>query len=118
MGKRASGLLRQPENAALNLFQKKLLHPTSGKEEIGVHSTIPLDIGDFLPLPEKDMTCRGVRLTRSTLIRAEKKGQIKTRLFRQPGSTKGRRYILRESLHAYIDRCMVDVPISSDEVAA
>lgn len=63
---------------------------------------------DFIPLPIKSLSYRGLELTRSNLIRAIRRGDIKSRLFRQPGSLKGRRYILPESLDTYIDNCMVD----------
>lgn len=75
------------------------------------------DAPELVALPVKEIICRGVRLSRSTLIRAEQKGLIQTRLFTQPGSAKGRRYIVLTSLHAYIDSCMVDVPISSKGAA-
>lgn len=74
-------------------------------------NTVQYAACDFIPLPAKSLHHRGAEISRATLIRAAKRGLIKTRLFRQPGSTQGRRYILRESLDAYIEACMMDIPI-------
>ena len=72
---------------------------------------------DFIPLPKKNLLHRGVSLSRATIIRSIKSGRIKSRLFRQPGSTMGRRYILRESLDQYLAACMADVPLNGNEPA-
>jgi hypothetical protein len=78
---------------------------------------IQIDQADFVALPSKVLPYRGVDLTRSTLIRGMHAGLIKSRLFRQPGSVKGRRYILRESLDQYLAACMADVPLNGVEPA-
>ena len=77
---------------------------------------VTVEPSDFIPMPAKSISHRGVILTRSTLIRGIGAGHIKSRLLRIPGSTKGRRYLLRESLDAFLEKCLVDVPISRDEV--
>jgi hypothetical protein len=74
---------------------------------------IPMDQADFIAMPSKAIIHKGVTLTRSTLIRAIDTGELKSRLFRMPGSTKGRRYILRESLDIFLQRCLVDSPPSA-----
>jgi len=66
---------------------------------------------DFIPLPAKSITFNGVRLSRSTLIRAIAAEEIKSRLFCVKGSTKGRRYVLRESLEEFVRSSMLDVPL-------
>ncbi len=71
---------------------------------------VTVTAGDYTPLPAKSLTHRGVELTRSTCIRAMHSGLIESRLLRQPGSKKGRRYLLTASIDSYLERCMVDVP--------
>jgi hypothetical protein len=79
---------------------------------------IVVSAGDYTPLPAKSLHFRGVELTRSTLIRAIKAGKIHSRLLRHPGSRKGRRYILTESLAAYLAAHMEDTPILKIETRA
>jgi hypothetical protein len=57
---------------------------------------------DFIPLPSKSITYRGITWSRSTLIRLANKGEIKMPGLRLTGSVLKRRMILRESLDAFI----------------
>jgi hypothetical protein len=66
---------------------------------------------DYIPLPIKAMVRKGVELTRTMLIRNAKAGHIETRLFRKPGSRKGRRYIVAASLDAFLADNMIECPI-------
>lgn len=59
---------------------------------------------DFIPMPSKPITHRGIPFSRSTLIRLWEAGEIKTTKLRVSGKVLGRRVILRESLDAFIDR--------------
>ncbi len=66
-------------------------------------ATVPFTTGDFIPMPSKSVTYRGLTFSRSTLIRLWGAKAIKTTKLRYTGSTLGRRVILRESLDAFID---------------
>ena len=59
---------------------------------------------DFLPMPSKTITYRGIQFSRSTFIRLWEDGKIKTTKLRISGKVLGRRLILRESLDAFIDK--------------
>jgi hypothetical protein len=71
-------------------------------------AVVEMTAADFIPFPKGNLTHRGVTVSRATLWRAKRTGTLKTRLFRQVGSVKGRRYILRESLDEWIAAQMVD----------
>jgi hypothetical protein len=73
---------------------------------------------DYIPLPKRGLDYRGLTLTRSPLLRAARKGELETLIFRQPGSRRGRRVITRASLDAYVSRCLVSVPLSRPSTAA
>ena len=67
-------------------------------------TAVPFTAQDFFPMPSKGFTHRGIQFSRSTCIRLWEKGEIKTTALRFTGSIHGRRYILRDSLDAFIDR--------------
>ena len=80
--------------------------PTAG-------AAVEMTAADFIALPnKKSIVHRGVPLSRTTLWRAIKRGDIKTKLFRQPGSVRGRRFLLVESLNGWLNMRMVDVPLN------
>ena len=59
---------------------------------------------DLIQMPAKTLLYRGLRLSRSSLHRLGRAGEIKTAAIRFSGSAQRRRVILRESLDAFIDR--------------
>jgi len=67
-------------------------------------TTVAFTAEDFIPMPSKPITHRGIPFSRSTLIRLWEAGEIKTTKLRVSGKVLGRRVILRESLDAFIDR--------------
>lgn len=67
-------------------------------------TTVAFTAEDFMPMPSKSITHRGIPFSRSTLIRLWEAGEIKTCKLRVSGKVLGRRVILRESLDAFIDR--------------
>ena len=66
-------------------------------------NTVAYTAEDFIPMPAKPITYRGIQFSRSTLIRLWEAGKIKTSKLRISGSVLGRRFVLRESLDAFID---------------
>ena len=73
------------------------------------HSSVPqtavaFTAEDFIPMPAKPITYRGIQFSRSTLIRLWESGKIKTSRLRISGSVLGRRFVLRESLDSFIDQ--------------
>lgn len=86
--------------------------PSNFQRESSPAGFVAVTEADFIALPRKSLTFRGVSISRATLIRAIKAGRLKSRLFRQPGSTAGRRYLLRDALDSFINEQMADEPLS------
>lgn len=63
---------------------------------------VPFTETDFIPLPAKSVSYRGIVFSRSTLLRMREQGRIKLASFRFTGAVKPRLYILTESLDAFI----------------
>ncbi len=65
----------------------------------------PYSEDDFIHIPSqrKPLTFRGVQFSRSTILRLADAKKIKLAKLRLTGGVQGRRYILRESLDAFIN---------------
>lgn len=64
---------------------------------------VPFTEADFIPLPAKTLDYRGIRFSRSTILRLKDQRSLKLVSFRFTGKTKPRLYIPRESLDAFIE---------------
>lgn len=68
-----------------------------------INPVVPFSSADFIPVPAKSFSYRGVNWTRSTLLRLRSKDRIKIARFRFTGAVKPRLFVLRESLDAFIE---------------
>lgn len=70
------------------------------------HTTQVTQAADFLAIPKPSgrLDYRGIDLSRSSILRLAEANQIKLVKLRVTGSAKGRTFILRESLDAWLNR--------------
>jgi hypothetical protein len=73
--------------------------PPAGREVYTIASD-----DDFVPIPQKRLKYRGINLSRSSVLRLAASHDIKLVKVRVTGGAKGRSFILRESIDAWINR--------------
>ena len=59
---------------------------------------------DFIPIPPVRLKYRGLDLSRSSTLRLIKAGEFRVVRVRVTGGTKGRTFILRDSIDAWLER--------------